>query len=239
MKKNGKRLLNGSVWSVMFLALVVLSITVADACAGIQESDLKDTTVETGDGSDMGAFAEVDEICVAVTGITGGDIEFIMVPANVPGPGEKGFDLNASFDKMVGGGELFKGEVFACYFGTEAQLTDPGVKIYSFKYDESVAATSVPFEDFIKSVKLSLVPNTTVKKVELLPTSPVPGKKGFPKPHSTTIVSVVESSTTGRFFQTTTAPRTSLKNRALKSINTNMMKTPQPGKWRQKNCWTM
>ncbi len=166
MKKIGKRILNGSVWSIMLLALVVLFVTVTGACAGIQESDLKDTTVKASDESEMGENTEFEEICVAVTGITGADIEFIMVPADVPGPGEKEFDLNVFFDKMVGDGELLKGELFAYYFGTEAQLTDPGVKIYSLKYDESVEATSVPFEEFIKSVKLSLIPNTTVKKID-------------------------------------------------------------------------
>lgn len=139
MGKIAKRLLNGSVRSLMLLALVVLFAvgnasadnvkgTGGETHAGAQPSDPKDTTGEDGDWSDMGMDMAFDEICVAVTGITGEDLEFIMVPANVPGPGEKGYDSNTFFDKMVGDGELFKGEVFAYYFGTEAGLTDPGVK---------------------------------------------------------------------------------------------------------------
>ncbi|MCP4117364.1 MAG: hypothetical protein GY737_18605 [Desulfobacteraceae bacterium] len=181
MEKFAKRLLNGSVRSILplLLALVVLFTagnasannvkgtgTGTDTYDGVPASGPEDTTFEDDDWSDMGTGTDFEEICVEVTGITGEDIEFIMVPANVPGPGEKGFDLDAFFDKMVGDGELFEGELFAYYFGSETGLTDPGVKIYSIKYDESVEATTVSFEEFIKSVKLSLIPNTTVKKID-------------------------------------------------------------------------
>ncbi len=141
--------------------------------AGFTYTLIEGTTAQSNDCADM-EEPLTDEICVTVTGVTGEDVEFVMVPADLPGPGEEGFDINVLYEKMLGSGDIYRGELFAEYFGTEAALTEPGVKIYKYEYDKSLMDDEGEMEEWLKTVKLTLIPGTTVVKSDCPELPPVP-----------------------------------------------------------------
>lgn len=136
----------------------------------VKLSLIPDTTVKKVDCPDP--LPESGSVCVEVTGIEGDNTEFLIVPANLPGPGEKGFSNTSFFDKSLGGGVRWDGEIFTDYYGTEAQLKNPGVKIYKYEYDEKAAAGKTETEELLNNVSFKLIPNAKVKQIQCTETGP-------------------------------------------------------------------
>lgn len=185
MKKFNKAILKGKLGVIMLVILSLLFVTgnalgssplrnLPGSSADIQGADAYEG--DDGDWDDGNwdegnqdyenwDVPELEEICVEVAGVTGDDVEFVIVPNNVKGPEEAGFDMDSFFQEIVGGGSLYEGEIFAYYFDDESKLADPGVKVYKVEYDALDMDEETTPEQWLESIKISLVSGTTVNKI--------------------------------------------------------------------------
>lgn len=134
---------------------------------------IEGVTLEPYDCSDTDPVLP-DEICVEVTGIPNDVTEFLIVPADVKGPEDQGFDKGLFLEMIKGNGGIYEGEIFACYFGTEEQLTNPGMNVYRYEYDNAVLETMTETDDWFDFINITLVPTAVVKKIDCPEPPPEP-----------------------------------------------------------------
>lgn len=104
--------------------------------------DLDDWMEEDWDDEEM----PDDTVPVKVTGITEKDISFVIVPADIKGPGENGFDRETFEIGITGIGYISEdGETEVFFWGKKESLTNPGVKVYKETFDETDDTSLIKF----------------------------------------------------------------------------------------------
>ena len=101
-------------------------------------------------------------VCVKVSSLPQGEIDFALVPADVPGPGDQGYDKEVFQSKVTGFGSVFGEEIHTNFFGTEAMLTGAGLKVYRIVLDQTVLEQPGTFSE---ALSFTLLPNAKVEKV--------------------------------------------------------------------------
>ena len=112
--------------------------------------DFNDWDEEDWDDEDM----PDDTVPVTVSGITQKDISFVIVPADIKGPGETGFNMETFEIGITGLGYICEdGEIETFFWGKKETLTNPGVKVYKEAFDET---------DDANALEYTLLPQTVV-----------------------------------------------------------------------------
>ena len=118
---------------------------------------------ETPAGSEQLAPAD---ICVELSNIPLDEFYYLVVPGDVPGPDEAGFDADAFVEAVVCGGTAREGTSVAHYSGTRDQLVSGNLKVYRYAFDPNNMPPTFGAGDIISHMEISLLPGATLHETQ-------------------------------------------------------------------------